>query len=143
MDFVSPTGPVYQAGTLSGNPVAMAAGLVTLEKTGRAGFYEALEARTTRLVEGLRRAAAGAGVTASVVQVGSLFWNVFQAEAPTRFDGVDGSKMELYGRMHRALLDRGIYLAPSGWEVGFLSAAHTDADVERTLAAVAEALAVL
>ena len=140
MDHVSPTGPVYQAGTLSGNPVAMAAGLVTLEKLGRDGFYEDLEARTSRLCQGLRDAATEAGVVASVVQVGSLFWTVFQAEAPTSFRAVDGSRMELYGRLHRALLDEGVYLAPSGWEVGFLSGAHSDADVDATLASARRAL---
>ena len=143
MDHVSPTGPVYQAGTLSGNPVAMAAGLVTLQKLGRDGVYQELETRTTRLCDGLRAAAADAGVTASVVQVGSLWWNVFQDEAPVRFADVDGSKMELYGRMHRALLNEGVYLAPSGWEVGFLSAAHTDADVDATIAAVRSVLPTL
>ncbi len=141
MDHVSPTGPVYQAGTLSGNPVAMAAGLATLEIIGREGFYEDLEQRTSKLASGLRDAAKTADVTASVVQFGSLFWTVFQAEAPTCFAEVDGSKMDQYGQMHRALLDQGIYLAPSGWEVGFMSAAHTDQDVETTIAAVSKALA--
>lgn len=141
MDHVSPTGPVYQAGTLSGNPVAMAAGLATLEKLGRDGFYTELEDRTARLCAGLRDAAAAAGVTASVVQMGSLFWTVFQDEAPVAFADVDGDKMEIYGRLHRALLDAGVYLAPSGWEVGFLSAAHTDEDVEITVAAAGQAMA--
>lgn len=83
MKHVSPGGPVYLAGTLSGNLVAMASGLATLEKIGRAGFYDELEARTTRLTAGLREAAAKAGVTASVVQGGALFWTVFQDSAPT------------------------------------------------------------
>ncbi len=143
MDRVSPNGPVYQAGTLSGNPVAMAAGLTTLEKLGKPGVYADLEARTTKLCDGLHAASADAGVTATVVQQGSLFWNVFQPEAPTAFADVDGSKMEFYGRMHRALLDEGVYLAPSGWEVGFLSTAHTDADVDATVAAVAKVLPTL
>jgi glutamate-1-semialdehyde 2,1-aminomutase len=139
MKHVSPDGPVYQAGTLSGNPVAMAAGLATLEKIGRAGFYEELEARTARLADGLREAAAAAGTIASVVQLDSLFWTVFQDPAPNRFDQIDGD-MSSYGTLHRALLERGVYLAPSGWEVGFVSAAHTDEDVDRTAAAVAEVL---
>jgi glutamate-1-semialdehyde 2,1-aminomutase len=140
MKHVSPDGPVYQAGTLSGNPVAMAAGLATLEKIGRPGFYEELEARTARLAEGLRAAAAKAGVTTSVVQFGSLFWTVFQDPAPVRFDHVDGD-MSRYGALHRGLLERGVYLAPSGWEVGFVSAAHTDDDIVRTVAAVTDVLA--
>jgi len=138
MDFVSPTGPVYQAGTLSGNPVAMAAGLKTLEITGRDGFYEDLERKGANLQAGLEKAAADNGVTASVVRQGSLVWTVFQPEAPRSFAAIDGSKMEIYGRMHRDLLDRGIYLAPSGWEVGFVSAAHTDSDIETTVNAVAD-----
>jgi glutamate-1-semialdehyde 2,1-aminomutase len=138
MAHVSPLGSVYQAGTLSGNPVAMAAGLVTLEKTGRPGFYEDLERKGARLEAGLKKAAADAGITASLARQGSLFWCVFQPEAPRAVEAVDGSKMPTYGRLHRDLIDRGIYLAPSGWEVGFVSAAHTDADIDATVSAVAE-----
>jgi glutamate-1-semialdehyde 2,1-aminomutase len=138
MNVISPNGPVYQAGTLSGNPVAMAAGLVTLQKTGKPGFYEELERQGDLLQAGLARAAADHGITATVVRQGSLFWTVFQDEAPRSFAAIDGSKMETYGRLHRGLIERGVYLAPSGWEVGFLSAAHTDADIEMTVAAVAD-----
>lgn len=138
MAHVSPLGGVYQAGTLSGNPVAMAAGLATLEKTGRPGFYEDLERKGARLQAGLAKAAADAGVTATVQRVGSLFWTVFQDEAPRAVEAVDGSKMELYGRLHRGLIERGVYLAPSGWEVGFVSAAHRDQDIDTTCAAVAD-----
>jgi len=138
MDHISPNGPVYQAGTLSGNPVAMAAGLATLKKTGQPGFYDELERKGALLQSGLEKAAADAGITATVVRQGSLWWTVFQAEAPRSFEAIDASKMETYGRLHRDLIDRGIYLAPSGWEVGFMSAAHTDDDIARTVAAVAE-----
>ena len=138
MDHISPNGPVYQAGTLSGNPVAMAAGLATLEKTGRPGFYEDLERKGARLQTGLEKAAADNDVTATVVRQGSLFWTVFQPEAPRSFAAIDGSKMDIYGRMHRGLIERGVYLAPSGWEVGFVSAAHTDDDIDTTVAAVAD-----
>jgi glutamate-1-semialdehyde 2,1-aminomutase len=138
MDVISPNGPVYQAGTLSGNPVAMAAGLATLQKTGKPGFYEELERQGALLQAGLAKAAADHGVTATVVRQGSLFWTVFQDEAPRSFAAIDGSKMGIYGRLHRDLIERGIYLAPSGWEVGFLSAAHTDVDIEMTVAAVAD-----
>ena len=138
MDSVSPTGPVYQAGTLSGNPVAMAAGLATLQKTGQPGFYEDLERKGARVQAGLEKAAADAGITATVVRQGSLFWTVFQPEAPRSFAAIDGSKMQTYGRLHRDLIDRGIYLAPSGWEVGFVSAAHHDDDIDATVAAVAD-----
>jgi glutamate-1-semialdehyde 2,1-aminomutase len=138
MDCVSPNGPVYQAGTLSGNPVAMAAGLATLQKTGKPGFYEDLERKGALVQAGLEKAAADHGVTATVVRQGSLFWTVFQDEAPRSFTAIDGAKMEIYGRMHHDLIERGVYLAPSGWEVGFVSAAHTDADIEATVAAVAD-----
>ena len=135
---VSPLGGVYQAGTLSGNPVAMAAGLVMLEKIGRPGFYEALERKGARLQAGLTKAAADSGITASVARQGSLFWTVFQPEAPRAVENVDATKMPTYGRLHRGLIDRGVYLAPSGWEVGFVSAAHTDADIDATVSAVAD-----
>jgi len=138
MDCISPNGPVYQAGTLSGNPVAMAAGLATLQKTGQPGFYEELERKGALLQSGLEKAAAANGVTATVVRQGSLFWTVFQDEAPRSFAAIDGSKMDIYGRLHRGLIERGVYLAPSGWEVGFVSASHTDADIEATVAAVAD-----
>ncbi|PID81471.1 aspartate aminotransferase family protein [bacterium DOLZORAL124_64_63] len=138
MDHISPTGPVYQAGTLSGNPVAMAAGLATLEKIGREGFYEELERKGRLLQTGLEQAAAQAGVEATVVRQGSLWWTVFQAAAPRSFAAIDPEMMQTYGRLHRDLIDRGVYLAPSGWEVGFLSAAHTDEDIGRTVAAVAD-----
>ncbi|PIV81493.1 glutamate-1-semialdehyde-2,1-aminomutase [bacterium CG17_big_fil_post_rev_8_21_14_2_50_64_8] len=138
MSHISPLGPVYQAGTLSGNPVAMAAGLATLEKTGRPGFYEDLERKGALLQDGLTRAASDAGVTATVVRQGSLFWTVFQDTAPRSFTAIDPAGMETYGRLHRALIERGVYLAPSGWEVGFVSAAHSDEDIAATVAAVAE-----
>jgi len=138
MDTVSPSGPVYQAGTLSGNPVAMAAGLATLQKTAQPGFYEDLERKGARLQAGLEKAAADAGLTATVVRQAGLFWTVFQPEAPRSFAAIDGSRMESYGRLHRDLIDRGIYLAPSGWEVGFVSAAHTDDDIDATVSAVAD-----
>ena len=133
MDCISPSGAVYQAGTLSGNPVAMAAGLATLQKTGQPGFYDDLERKGARLEAGLNEAAAAAGVTATVVRLGSLIWTVFQDSAPRRFDAIDGTRMEIYGRLHRDLLERGVYLAPSGWEVAFVSAAHTDADIDETV----------
>jgi len=138
MSHISPNGPVYQAGTLSGNPVAMAAGLATLTKTGRPGFYEDLERKGARLQAGLEKAAADAGVTATVVRQGSLFWTVFQDTAPRSFAAIDAAKMDTYGRLHRGLIERGVYLAPSGWEVGFVSAAHTDEDIDTTVEAVAD-----
>lgn len=139
MDHISPAGPVYQAGTLSGNPVAMAAGLAALEKIGREGFYEELERKGQILQTGLEKAARDAGITATVVRQGSLWWVAFQAKAPRSFEAIDACKMDTYGRLHRDLIERGIYLAPSGWEVGFLSAAHTDEDIAETVSAAADA----
>jgi len=88
------------------------------------------------LQAGLAKAAADHKVTATVVRQGSLFWTVFQDEAPRSFAAIDGNKMEIYGRLHRDLIARGIYLAPSGWEVGFVSSAHTDDDIGATIKAV-------
>jgi glutamate-1-semialdehyde 2,1-aminomutase len=143
MAHISPEGAVYQAGTLSGNPVAMAAGLVALQKTGRDGFYADLERKGALLEEGFTKAAASAGVSATVVRYGSLFWTVFQPEAPRAFADIEDARMTTYGRLHRALIDQGIYLAPSGYEVGFLSAAHTVEDIEQTVQAVARALSAM
>ena len=118
--------------------IFMAAGLATLNKTGAPGFYEDLERKGAKLQAGLEKAAADNGITATVVRQGSLIWTVFQDEAPRSFEAIDGSKMETYGRLHRGLIERGVYLAPSGWEVGFMSAAHTDEDINKTVAAVAD-----
>lgn len=138
MDCISPTGSVYQAGTLSGNPVAMAAGLATLNKLSADGFYDSLENKGQLLEAGLKKAASEAGINASVVRLGSLFWTTFQDTAPRRFSDVDPKGMPIYGQLHSGLLERGVYLAPSGYEVGFLSAAHTEEDINKTCAAVAE-----
>jgi len=143
MDHISPNGSVYQAGTLSGNPVAMAAGLATLQKIGRPGFYEKLEQKGAALQDGLKAAATAAGVTAAVARVGSVFWTIFQPEAPRRFSCVDGAKMETYGRFHRAMITEGVYLAPSGYEVGFICAAHSQTDIAMTVAAAGKALSAL
>lgn len=143
MSHISPLGPVYQAGTLSGNPVAMAAGLATLARTAEPGFYERLAARTTRLATGIQQILEDRGVEASVVHHHSLFWIAWQRPAPRRYDRVDGACAEPYGRLHRALIEQGVYLAPSAWEVGFVSSAHTDDDITATLEAFGRAAQVL
>jgi glutamate-1-semialdehyde 2,1-aminomutase len=140
MAQISPNGSVYQAGTLSGNPVAMAAGLATLEKTGQPGFYEELERKGALLEEGLVKATEDAGLEAVVARSGSLFWIAFQQDAPRRFDRISEEGIAAYSDFHGALLDEGVYLAPSGYEVGFLSAAHTDADIAETVEAARRAL---
>ena len=141
MRHLSPVGPVYQAGTLSGNPVAMAAGQATLGVLEREDGWRRLEALGARLEAGVRKAIAEARLPVGFVRVGSLFWFVMQdGPPPRRFDLVSHEAAAVYARFHRALLDRGVYLAPSAFEVGFLSLAHTKADVDLTVAAVAGAL---
>jgi len=140
MRMVAPEGPVYQAGTLAGNPVAMAAGLATLRETERPGFYDGLERRTARLVAGIGDAARRHGVPASGGHAGSL-WGVFFTAGPVRnFAQAKGSDVGLFARWHRAALARGVFLAPSAFEAGFVSSAHTDADIDFTIAQLDAAL---
>ena len=140
MRRIAPEGPVYQAGTLSGNPVAMAAGLATLGETERAGFYEALEARTQRLVRGLEQAARGRDVPARVGSAGSM-WGLYFTERPVRnYADAKTADTALYARVHRALLARGVFFAPSAFEAAFVSSAHTDADIDFTIAQLDAAL---
>jgi glutamate-1-semialdehyde 2,1-aminomutase len=140
MEKVSPLGPVYQAGTLSGNPVAMAAGLKTLELISEAGFHEALGAKARRLVGGLEGRAAAAGVSLTSNQVGGMFGIFFtDAAKVTDYAGATTCDQERFRAFFHAMLDRGVYLAPSAYEAGFISAAHGDEDIDATLDAAAEA----
>jgi len=142
MARLAPRGGVYQAGTLSGNPVAMAAGLATLEAAGAAGFYEALEAQTARLVAGLLAAAARAGVPLRANRAGAMFGLFFtDAPAVATFADVTACDKEIFARFFHGMLARGVYLAPSPFEAGFVSAAHTTADIDQTIAAAAEVFA--
>ncbi len=138
MDALAPTGPVYQAGTLSGNPVAVAAGLATLAAISEPGFYAALTARTEKLVKGLSAAARDADVTFCADSVGGMFGLYFAAKPPASFAEVMQCDKEKFNRFFHAMLDHGIYLAPSAFEAGFVSAAHTDADIDATVAAARE-----
>ncbi|MDI6747606.1 MAG: glutamate-1-semialdehyde 2,1-aminomutase [Rhodocyclaceae bacterium] len=139
MEKIAPLGPVYQAGTLSGNPLSVAAGLATLKKIAAPGFYEALTARTSALVNGLSAAAQARGVTFSAQSVGGMFGIYFAATPPTSYAEVmasnQGGKADVFNRFFHAMLEAGVYLAPSAFEAGFVSAAHTDADIAATLAA--------
>ena len=135
MEQIAPLGPVYQAGTLSGNPLSVAAGLVTLKKIAVPGFYEALTARTKSLVDGLAAAAKRRGVAFSAQSVGGMFGVYFAATPPTSYAEVMASDKEAFNRFFHAMLDAGFYLAPSAFEAGFVSAAHTDADIAATVAA--------
>ena len=141
MSLVAPLGPVYQAGTLSGNPVAMAAGLETLAVLQREDGWTRLERLGQLWEEHVAQVLAAASVPASLVRRGSLFWLVLQGgEPPRRFDRISAAIPRRYATLHRALLARGVYLAPSAFEVGFLSTAHTEEDIALTASALAEAL---
>ncbi len=141
MNHVAPLGPVYQAGTLAGNPLAMSAGIATLKQLAAPGFYEAIEQRAQRLVaDGLRDAAAKAGVAVQVNTFGSLATIFFTPEPVRNYSDAKKSDTKRYGEFFRNMLEHGIFLAPSQFEAAFLSAAHTDADIEHTLAAAADAL---
>ncbi len=142
MRKISPDGPVYQAGTLSGNPLAMRAGLETLSRLRAPGFYEELENKTTRLVTGLLAGCAAAGVPAVANQVGAMF-TVFFTELPAVTCCTDVSRhcdLAFFGKFFNAMLDEGVYLAPSQYEAAFMSAAHSDADIDATIAAAGRAL---
>ena len=140
MRLVAPEGPVYQAGTLAGNPVAMAAGLATLRQTERPGFYETLERRTARLVAGIGDAARRHAVPLTAGHAGSLWGAYFTAGPVRNFADAKRSDAALFARWHRAALARGVFLAPSAFEAGFVSSAHTDADIDHTIAQLDAAL---
>lgn len=143
MAHIAPEGPVYQAGTLSANPVAMAAGLAALEQCLAPGFYESLAAKTERFVAPILAYAAAKGYTLSMPHIGSIFWVCFSHERITRADQIDSSSMELFKILHHELLQRGVYLGPSGYEVGFISAAHSEADIDEAVGHFCEALDVV
>jgi glutamate-1-semialdehyde 2,1-aminomutase len=144
MAKLAPDGPVYQAGTLSGNPVAMAAGLATLELIDVPGFYERLGERTKQLTDGLASAAADADIPLSVEQQGGMFGCVFTADGPVRsFAQVAAADIERFKRFFHGMLDEGVYLAPSAFEAGFVSAAHGEREIEQTLAAARKVFATL
>jgi glutamate-1-semialdehyde 2,1-aminomutase len=141
MQHVAPLGPVYQAGTLSGNPLAMAAGLATLRELEDPRAYARLEALGAHLELGLARALRASGVPGSVVRVGSILWLALQPGAPPRVPSqIDAAAARLWGRLHPRALQRGLWLAPSAYEVAFVSLAHDEAVLDRALAAFADAL---
>lgn len=141
MGHISPEGNVYQAGTLSGNPVAMSAGIAQLSECLKPGFYEALEKRTNRLADGIRQHAAKNNYTLKLFTIGSIFWIAFtDSEHIRSAEDIDPVSMKKFNLLHAALLERGIYLGPSGYEVGFVSEAHSDGDIDRTIKAFCEGL---
>ena len=135
MQKIAPLGPVYQAGTLSGSPVAVAAGLASLGQIARPGFYETLAARTTRLVAGLNAAAAQHGVGFVADSVGGMFGLYFAKAVPQNYAEVMACDKERFNRFFNAMLGAGHYFAPSAFEAGFVSAAHAEADIDSTIAA--------
>ncbi|MGE5738460.1 MAG: glutamate-1-semialdehyde 2,1-aminomutase, partial [Betaproteobacteria bacterium] len=143
MECIAPLGPVYQAGTLSGNPVAVAAGLATLAVTEAPGFYARLAATTRMLTDGLARVAARHEVPFAAQAVGGMFGVYFANTVPDSYASVMACDKARFNRFFHALLDAGIYLAPSAYEAGFVSAAHTDEDIAATIAAAEAAFAML
>jgi glutamate-1-semialdehyde 2,1-aminomutase len=143
MSLLAPLGPVYQAGTLSGNPVATACGLATLDLLSRPGVFDALAVRTRQLVDGLAAAAANAGVPFSVDCEGGMFGFFFGDRLPQNYPEVLATDKERFNRFFHGMLERGVYLAPALYEAGFVSTAHSQADIEATVAAAREVLATL
>ncbi|MEN9891492.1 MAG: glutamate-semialdehyde--aminomutase, partial [Pseudomonadota bacterium] len=140
MEHLAPLGSVYQAGTLSGNPVATACGLATLREIRQPGFFDDLSRKTRALVDGLKTAADTAGVPFSVDCQGGMFGFFFMPDLPQNYTTVMTTDQPRFNRFFHGLLDRGVYLAPALYEAGFVSAAHTDADIAETVAAAADVL---
>jgi glutamate-1-semialdehyde 2,1-aminomutase len=140
MNNVAPLGPVYQAGTLAGNPLAMRAGIAALQQLARPELYEEMTQLARRLVFGLRAELADAGIPAQINAIGSLSTVFFTAEPVRNYANAKRSDTGRYARFFREMLDRGIFLAPSQFEAAFVSAAHTSQDIDRTLAAAHESL---
>jgi glutamate-1-semialdehyde 2,1-aminomutase len=140
MDRVAPLGPVYQAGTLSGNPLAMSAGIASLDLLAVPGFYETLEARSQRLADGIAAALSETCAAATAVRIGSLLMLFFSREPVTDYAAAKTCDTKRFAGFFRGMLQRGVFLAPSQFEAMFVSAAHTDQDIDRTLAALRESL---
>jgi glutamate-1-semialdehyde 2,1-aminomutase len=139
----APLGPVYQAGTLAGNPLAMRAGIATLKELRKPGLYEAIEQNASKLVEGLRKALADVGMQAQVNNIGSLSTIFFAPQSVSNYTDAKRSDTKLYARFFREMLNRDIFLAPSQFEAAFVSAAHTDEDIDRTIGAARDALSAI
>ncbi|PVZ67810.1 glutamate-1-semialdehyde 2,1-aminomutase [Pelagibaculum spongiae] len=144
MNYIAPLGPVYQAGTLSGNPVAMSAGLKTMQLISQPGFYEALTETTAKLVAGLQQKADEAGIPFFSRSIGGMFGLFFTDQGPVdNFEQITNCDTERFGKFFHLMLEQGIYLAPSAYEAGFVSAAHTDEEIQKTLNAAEKAFSQL
>ena len=140
MNHVAPLGPVYQAGTLAGNPLAMRAGIATLKELSKPGLYDGIREHARKLVHGLKNALSSAGLHAQVNSIGSLSTIFFAPEPVTNYTQAKMSDTKLYARYFREMLNRGIFLAPSQFEAAFVSASHTAADIDRTISTAQEVL---
>jgi len=140
MSNIAPEGPVYQAGTLSANPVAMAAGYAACKQLIEENFYENMEAKTKKFVNDIQSHCDEKNYEVNIVTIGSIFWITFTKDRITRADQIESASMEKFKVLHHELLQRGIYLGPSGYEVGFVSAAHSEADLAEASAKICEAL---
>ena len=139
MRHIAPAGSIYQAGTLSGNPLAMTAGLVTLKRLRDDAVYETLERNSARLCEGLANAAVEAGFTTVTNRIGSMWTSFFTSGPVTDWTTANKSDRELYGRFFHAMLAEGVYLAPSQFEAAFVSLAHSDDVIDQTIEAARKA----
>jgi glutamate-1-semialdehyde 2,1-aminomutase len=143
MEQMAPLGPVYQAGTLSGNPVATACGLATLREISKPGFFDALSRKTRSLVDGLKAAAAAEGVAFSADCQGGMFGFFLMPELPQNYATVMKTDSTRFNTLFHGLLDRGVYIAPALYEAGFVSAAHSEEDIAQTVAAAREVFKLL
>jgi glutamate-1-semialdehyde 2,1-aminomutase len=143
MEMVAPAGPMYQAGTLSGNPLAMTAGIKTLELLNKSGTYEYLDKITQKLSQGLLKIAKETGNEACGGQISAMFGLFFNPGPVHNYEDAKKSDLSKFARFHRGMLERGVYLAPSQFEAGFTSLAHTDEDIDRTLAIAHEVMSSL
>jgi glutamate-1-semialdehyde 2,1-aminomutase len=141
MDRVAPLGPVYQAGTLSGNPLAMSAGIATLDLLAAPGLYDSIEARAKRLGDGITTVLRESGASATAARAGSMLTLFFSGEPVRGYAGAKKCNTTRFASFFRAMLERGVFLAPSQFEALFVSAAHSDADIDRTISATRESLA--
>ena len=143
MEMVAPLGAMYQAGTLSGNPLAVSAGIATLTELQKPGVFKKLEEMAERLTEGLTKAFQAAEIPSSINRVGSMFTGFFNDGPVTTLEAAEGSDTEMYGRYFHAMQENGVYIAPSQFEAGFVSTAHTEADIDATVTKASEALRTL
>jgi len=143
MEMVAPVGPMYQAGTLSGNPLAMSAGIAALDLLKTPGTWDRLEKASADLMSGIDAAAKSVGIPLQQTRVGTMFTNFFSEVPPVNWSTVAQGDKARYGKFFRAMLENGVYLAPSAFEAVFMSTAHTDEDIQATVAAAEKAFKLL